>query len=576
MSSSPNAAQNNSAQTSTLQSSTARSSAIMAAGTMVSRVLGFVRTALLAVAIGSTSLAADVFEKANAIPNVIFMLLAGGVFNVVLVPQLIKAAKNPDRGADYTSRLLTLTTIVMGAFTLVVVALAAPLMSILTKDWSEPMLALGTSFALWTLPQIFFYGMYAVVGQVLNANGRFGAYMWAPVANNLIAIGVIGFYIITFGRFTAEQDQLQSWSTEQTWLLAGGHTLGIVVQALVLLLPLARLGLKLRPTFGWRGMGMRSTGKIAAWTLLTMTIGNVATLLYARLVSGATAARQEADAINPGSGAAIPGEYALNTAELITVLPHSVFVLSIATVLFNQLASSMGDGDHARAKAVTNQGLRTFSIPMVFGAGAIMVLAGPLGRIFGGSSDVAIASGAAIGQLLVILAIGMPFRSAHFYLLRVFYADENAKIPMLIQSNVAVCGVVLAYTLSLFVPNAMFAYVMACLYAMFHIIQLGITHVLVRKHYGSYGGLQVLDTYLRTAVATIIAAIFGVAVLWLLGGYDAGFAWSGIPQALIACAVVGTVMGAVYYLVLRRMKVPELDFFFGPLLNRLPWRKSNS
>lgn len=77
---------------------TAKASAIMAAGTMVSRVLGFVRNALLAVAIGSTALVADIFESANTIPNIIYMLLAGGVFNVVLVPQLIKAAKAPDRG----------------------------------------------------------------------------------------------------------------------------------------------------------------------------------------------------------------------------------------------------------------------------------------------------------------------------------------------------------------------------------------------------------------------------------------------------------------------------------------------
>ncbi|NLZ98904.1 MAG: murein biosynthesis protein MurJ, partial [Micrococcus sp.] len=86
----------------------------MAAGTIVSRVLGFVRTSLLAVAIGSTALVADVFETANTIPNVIYMLLAGGVFNVVLVPQIIKQAKKADRGADYTSRLTALSALIIG------------------------------------------------------------------------------------------------------------------------------------------------------------------------------------------------------------------------------------------------------------------------------------------------------------------------------------------------------------------------------------------------------------------------------------------------------------------------------
>src|SRR5699024_11088077 len=125
----------------------ARASAVMASGTVISRVLGFVRTSLLAIAIGNTALVADVFETANTIPNVIYMLLAGGVFNVVLVPQIIKQAKKTDRGADYTSRLITLTAIIIGAFTLAITLLAMPIIQALTLGWSEPKLVLGTVFA---------------------------------------------------------------------------------------------------------------------------------------------------------------------------------------------------------------------------------------------------------------------------------------------------------------------------------------------------------------------------------------------------------------------------------------------
>src|SRR5699024_11363327 len=130
------------------------------------------------VAICFTALAPDVCETANTIPSVIYMLLAGGVFNVVLAPQIIKQAKKPDRGADYTSRLITLAAIIIGAFTIAITLLAAPIIQALTMGWAEPQLVLGTVFAFWTLPQIFFYGMYAIIGQVLNAHGRLGAYMW--------------------------------------------------------------------------------------------------------------------------------------------------------------------------------------------------------------------------------------------------------------------------------------------------------------------------------------------------------------------------------------------------------------
>ncbi|MGB9036532.1 MAG: lipid II flippase MurJ, partial [Paeniglutamicibacter sp.] len=130
--------------------------ALMASGTLVSRILGFIRTALLAVAIGSSTTMADIFEKANVIPTIIFMLLAGGIFNVVLVPQLIKASKASDRGSAYTSKLVTLTIVVMGLATVLLVSMAGPLIKVLTLDWTPAMIAMGTTFAYWCLPQIFF------------------------------------------------------------------------------------------------------------------------------------------------------------------------------------------------------------------------------------------------------------------------------------------------------------------------------------------------------------------------------------------------------------------------------------
>ncbi|MGA8788595.1 MAG: lipid II flippase MurJ, partial [Paenarthrobacter sp.] len=91
--------------TQSVQSGEARSSAIMAAGTLVSRFLGFAKTWMLGAALGLGSTVNDTFINANNLPNLIFLLVAGGVFNAVLVPQIIKASKAPDRGADYISRL---------------------------------------------------------------------------------------------------------------------------------------------------------------------------------------------------------------------------------------------------------------------------------------------------------------------------------------------------------------------------------------------------------------------------------------------------------------------------------------
>src|SRR5699024_9331185 len=341
----------------------------------------------------------------------IYKLLAGGVFNVVLVPQIIKQAKKADRGADYTSRLITLAAIVLGAFTIAITVLAAPIIQALTMGWAEPKLVLGTVFAFWTLPQIFFYGMYAIIGQVLNAHGRFGAYMWAPVVNNIVAIGFICSYLVMFGAFAGESgdQQLAQWSTIHTVILAGGHSLGIIVQAVVLIWPLKRLGLGLKLKFGWKGMGLRHTGQLAGFTIITMMVGNVSNLLINRLVTGATEARS--DLADPAAQAAVPGLASLNITQLITVLPHSVFVLSISTVLFNRLARSMQERDMATARSTTGSGLRTFAVPLMISVAGVIVLAPPVARLFAGSADTAIIAAHATAQILLILALGMPFRS---------------------------------------------------------------------------------------------------------------------------------------------------------------------
>ncbi len=134
----------------------ARSSAIMAAGTLVSRILGFVKTILLTVAIGSLSTVGDVFETANTLPNLIYVLVAGGVFNAVLVPQIIKAVKHKTAAHD-TSPNSSPSPSPQSTHHPHHRRLRLTIISIMGSGWSPEQRQLGFIFALWCLPQIFFY-----------------------------------------------------------------------------------------------------------------------------------------------------------------------------------------------------------------------------------------------------------------------------------------------------------------------------------------------------------------------------------------------------------------------------------
>ncbi|WP_276320644.1 murein biosynthesis integral membrane protein MurJ, partial [Phytoactinopolyspora endophytica] len=211
------------------------SSAVMAAGTVVSRLTGFGRAAVIAAALGLT-LTADVFNVPNVIPNMLYVLVGGGILNSVLVPVLVRAIKNDaDGGEAYSQRLFSLAVTVLLVATALAV-LAAPLIIRLVVDgrYLEPEMRPYydnmVTFARFCLPQIFFYGLYVLIGQILNAKGRFGPMMWAPILNNVVAIGVFGAYLVVFGTKSPE-----TFESSETLLLGVGSTAGVAAQALILL-----------------------------------------------------------------------------------------------------------------------------------------------------------------------------------------------------------------------------------------------------------------------------------------------------------------------------------------------------
>ncbi|MBD7994838.1 murein biosynthesis integral membrane protein MurJ [Arthrobacter sp. Sa2CUA1] len=546
--------------------STARSSAVMAAGTMVSRVLGLVRTALLAVAIGNTGLVTDIFSSANVLPNFIYLLVAGGVFNAVLVPQIIKASKREDRGADYVSRILTLSLVFLAVIA-ALATIAAPLILPLVTALNPDQLPLATVFAYWLFPQIFFYGAYAVIGQILNANGRFGAYMWAPVVNNLVAIAGLIVFITFVGRQETEQFSPETWTSTATLILAGSTTLGIVLQAVVLLFPLKKLELGLRPSFGLRGVGLGQTGKVAKWTVLTMLVGNGAYLVYTKVATIASAARPEYQAMTPPQE--IAGHLNLETAAMLYIIPHSVITLSLATVLFNRMSHAYVEKDLDGVRETISRGLRAIGVATVFCAAVLVVLAGPISMWFSGGSN---ASAVIQAQVLVLLAASAPFLSATFLMNRAFYANEDAKTPLIMQVILSILGVSLAIAAAA-LPADRIVFGLAVAYSIGNIAAVVLSHIFLNRKLGHYGAGRVFDLHVRLTVAALGASVVGAAALAMLGGYTAdGYAWSSLASAVVVLVVCGTLMALSYAAMLRGLKVKELDEFLTPLLARLKRR----
>lgn len=538
----------------------------MAAGTLVSRFLGFAKTWMLAAALGLGSTVNDTFINANNLPNLIFLLVAGGVFNAVLVPQIIKASKAPDKGADYISRLLTLAVLVLLALTLAVTLLAPWVIELTTQGYSPQQKALAVSFAFWCLPQIFFYGLYALLTQVLNAHGAFGPAMWAPILNNIVAIAGLGMFIWTFGANAANPHNLDTWGSTQTFLVAGFSTVGVIAQTTILLVPVFRLRLGLRPRFGWRGVGLGQAARLSVWTLATAAVGQLAFLYVMRIATIPGAERLRLEQAGDPAADTMPGNAVLEVASQLYLLPHSIIALSLATVLFNRMTRASQDGDRAALRSALSHGLRTMAVATVFGALALFALAGPLGMFFSGGVK---QDGAMLAQTLTILALSTPFMSANFMMSRVFYANEDARTPFFIQLVLALVNVVAAFSIQ-FLPFDQIIFAIAILYTGGNILSVIVSAVFLRRLLGHLDGPRIANSYIRMGYAALGSALAGAGALWLLGSYSRdGFAWSTPIAALVTIVVVGPVMLAAYLLLLKLFRVTELSDLLQPLLGRL-------
>ncbi|HJW00406.1 MAG TPA: murein biosynthesis integral membrane protein MurJ [Arthrobacter sp.] len=543
-----------------------RSSAIMAAGTLVSRFLGFGKTWMLGAALGLSSTVNDTFINANNLPNLIFLLVAGGVFNAVLVPQIIKASKAPDRGADYISRLLTLAVLLLLGLT-ALVTLAAPwIIDLTTQGYSPQQKSLAIAFAFWCLPQIFFYGLYALLTQVLNANGAFGPAMWAPILNNVVAIGGLGMFIWIYGANEINPHTLDNWGPSQTLLVAGFSSIGVVAQTAILLIPVFRLKLGLRPRFGWRGVGLGQAAKLSVWTLLTAAVGQLAFLYVMRIATIPGAERLRLERAGDPAADFLPGNAVLEVASQLYLLPHSIIALSLATVLFNRMTRASQDGNKAELRDALSHGLRTMAVATVFGALALFALAGPLGMFFSGGEK---QDGVMLAQTLTILALSTPFMSANFMMSRVFYANEDARTPFYIQLLLAVVYVAGAFAIQ-FLPVGQVIYAIAILYMVGNILSVVISAFFLRRLLGHLDGPRIANSYIRMGYAGLGSALAGAGALWLMGSYSPdGFAWRDRLAALVTVVVVGPVMLVAYLFLLKIFHVSELRDLMRPLMGRL-------
>ncbi|MBD2760661.1 murein biosynthesis integral membrane protein MurJ [Yimella sp. cx-573] len=526
------------------RSSILRSSAVMAAGTMVSRVLGLVRTILLTTILGATTGVGNAFATANTLPNMVFILLAGGVLNAVLVPQMARALKQEDGGKGYTDRLLTLAMSILLIVT-VVFTIAAPLAYFTLDVSGATPTTLGIAFTYICLPQILFYGIYTLLGEALNARGRFGAFMWSPVLANVVSIaGLIWFWMGTTPAEVADPDR---WTWKMVAVLAGSATLGIVAQALVLIIPLRRAGYTFRPNFRFRGVGLRTASTVAIWAFAAVIVQQLGLIVTTNVLN----------AVPSGYG----GTLAQQNAFLLFMLPHSIVTISLVTALYTRLSHAAADGRTDDVKADLDTGLRLSGLASVGVTIGAFALAHPVSKAMFGE-----VSGPAIGDMTIALMIGLVPFTICVLVQRVFYAYSDAKTPFWMQVACTVVAVVLTLG-ALILPPRWIGPGVGFAASMSYIADGALGWYLLRRRIGHIPVRSAARGYVQLGVAALVATIFAAAIRF---GLQSVIGDTGRLVNMVITVAAGVPFLIVYMLVARRLGVQEITQLLNPVLSRLP------
>ncbi len=523
--------------------SLARASALMASGSFVSRALGVVRASML-MAVFGMSVSADAWSVANMLPNTIYTLLAGGVLNAVFVPQITKAQNNPDGGREYVDKLITLSILVLAGITALCIPLTPVLVRIMTSgEFNDDAYQLSVAFSYLVMPAIFFYGLYAILGQVLNAKEKFGWFMWSPVLFNIVWISALAWFMSQYGRGIGDPT---AFDGRMIFTIAGAMTAGVAVQALVLIIPLLTSGFRYRPRFGFRGVGLRAVGKVAGWTFAALVVAQVGLIVQSRVLTSVTGG--------------YPGKMPYDQAFLLFMTPHGLITVSLVTALFTSMSKAAANNDPESVKNDVRRGaalIGVATIPIMFGTLALGTAL--TGVIFAGNSRPATD---AIGYLTMGMMVGLPAYGIHYLVSRAFLSHEDAKTPFFMQ--IVNTTIAVALTLAaLGLTDEWRAVAVASAQALANITSAIFSLFWLRRRLGPLHLARTVRTWVRVTVASLPAAavswVIFIACQQLIGGRLA---------ALAAVLIAGPVFIAMYVAACHRMRVDEIRSLTGVVTTR--------
>ena len=523
-----------------------KASGSMAIATLISRITGFLWKLLLAFAVGF-SVVNDSFNVSNTLPNSIFELLIGGVLTSVVVPVLVRSQKaDADGGQRFVQQMMTLAVVVLGIGTLIAVACAPLLTWIFVTESDTSNTELVNVLAYLLLPQIFFYGLSALAGAILQSKQIFSPPAWAPVVNNLVVIVTIGVYMLLPGEMSLDP---VSMTDAHVLVLGIGVTLGVVSQAAIQVPALRATGFTFRWRWGWDSR-LSEFGGLALWMLAYVAVSQVGLIALSRV------------AFTGDAG----GWSTYNYVWMLLQLPYGVIGFSIMTAILPRMSAAAADGDHAKVIDDLSLGNRLSTVTLMPVSAIMTALGVPLAlSLFALRGETG--SATTLGLALAISAFGVLPYALTMMQMRTFNSLNDARTPTLIMVVMTVAKVLLAILVAAMLPPDQIVFGLTFVNSFTFIVGWLVGEAWLRHRLGPLGSRRFLVTLGKSLIASVIGglAAWGVALgvdALVPGSAGAGTGWLQL--------LIGSAIGfAVIFGIMSVLRVTELQPAIGRLAGLL-------
>jgi len=518
----------------------AKDATVMAVGTAISRITGFLRYAALAYVLGLTlrfgqTNLPSTYSLANSMPNMVYDLVMGGIIASLFIPVFVEYLSTRSREEAWyvASSVTNISLIILGLVTVLGIVASPLIIRLMTAfgsysagDVTTQMVRDQAAFFLrFFMPQIIFYGLSAIFGGLLNAHRHFTAPAFAPIVNNLVVIGTV----VVFSVLPGPRD-----SNLHLVVLGVGTTLGVAGQALAQIPMLFRIGVRYTPVIDFKHPAIRKIGRLAVPLIGYILLWQVGTWFIFAL------------AIRVDGG--VP---AYQYAQLFFQLPYGVFAVSIITAIFPAMSEYAALRKQSRFKDTMNMGIRATILVIVPCCVIYLTLNKPIiafllqhGFFKAGDTEL-------LSDVLFFFALGLIPYSVDMLLTKTFYSLQDTRTPMIINCFVVTINIV---------ANLIFFHFMgvkglALGFATAYFFSMIIDGTVLRIRLGRLGGSRVLSTTVKTLTAAAVMALVIYASDYLIVQLypNPGFLRDLLDMLLpMAEGIV------VFFLVAQAMKMEEL------------------